>query len=209
MTLDGVLQGPGGPHEDTTNGFKWSGWQAPFADEVMGTAIEKIMAKPFDLLLGRRTYEIFSAHWPYQHDEIGEKFNRVRKFVVGTTPIDLSWNNTTWINRDVVNELKKLKKEDAPDLLLHGSSRLVQTLFSNQLVDELHLWTYPLTLGSGKKLFDDGTPAQRWTLVESVVSPNGAYLATYVPGGQVETGTFATLPPSDAELARRKKWEKE
>lgn len=160
LSMDGVLQAPGGPQEDTTGGFKYGGWIVPFGDDVTNEALGKIMSSPFDLLLGRRTYEIFAAHWPWQQDEIGEKFNRIEKFVVSTQPVDTSWKNSTLITGDIVGELKKLKAQDGPNLLVHGSSRLVQTLLANQLVDELHTWIYPITLGKGKKLFQEGTQAQ-------------------------------------------------
>jgi len=209
MTMDGVLQAPGGPEEDRTNGFKWGGWQFPHSDELTDNALTKIMSTPFDLLLGRRTYEIFAAHWPYQNDAIGEKFNRINKYVVATTPVDLSWKNSTLIDRDVVNELKKVKEQDAPDLLVWGSSKLIQTLFANRLVDVLHLWTIPITLGKGKKLFVEGTPTQEWKLTESVVSSTGVVIASYLPGGDVRTGAFGTEKASEAELARRVRWAKE
>jgi dihydrofolate reductase len=206
MTLDGVLQAPGGPEEDRTNGFIWGGWSFAYADELTNNAITKIMSNPFDLLLGRRTYEIFAAYWPYQNDTIGEKFNRINKYVVATTPIDTSWKNSVLIRSDVVNELKKLKGQDGPDLLVHGSSRLVQTLFANNLVDVLHIWTYPITLGKGKKLFEEGTPAQEWQLTESVISTRGVIMASYVPGGEVKSGSYVPDKVSDAEIERRKKW---
>ncbi len=209
LTMDGVLQAPGGPEEDRTNGFKWGGWQFPHQDEVTSNAIAKIMSTPFDLLLGRRTYEIFAAYWPYKSDVIGEKFNRINKYVVATTPVDTSWKNSILINGDVVNELKKLKKQNGPDLLVHGSSRLIQTLFANQLVDVLHIWTIPITLGKGKKLFEEGTPTQEWKLTESVISTKGVVIASYVPGGEVKLGSFVPDEVSDAELERRKKWMKE
>ena len=207
--MDGVLQAPGGPEEDRTNGFKWGGWQFPHSDELTNNALARIMSTPFDLLLGRRTYEIFAAYWPYKNDAIGEKFNRINKYVVATTPVDISWKNSILINRDVVNELKKLKKPDAPDLLVHGSSRLVQTLFANQLVDVLHIWTLPITLGKGKKLFQEGTPTQEWKLTESVVSTRGVIMASYLPGGEVKTGSYVLEKVSEAELARRDRWAKE
>jgi dihydrofolate reductase len=209
MTMDGVLQAPGGPEEDRTNGFKWGGWQFPHSDELTENALAKIMSPPFDLLLGRRTYEIFAAYWPFQNNVIGEKFNRINKYVVATSPVDLSWKNSILINRDVVNELKKLKEQDAPDLLVHGSSRLVQTLFANQLVDVLHIWTIPITLGKGKKLFEEGTPTQEWKLTESVVSTTGVIMASYLPGGAVKTGSFVPEKVSEAELTRRNRWAKE
>jgi len=207
--MDGVLQAPGGPEEDRTNGFKWGGWQFPHSDEVTNKALARIMSNPFDLLLGRRTYEIFAAYWPYKDDEIGEKFNRINKYVVATTPVDISWKNSILINGDVVNELKKLKKQDGPDLLVHGSSRLIQTLFANQLVDVLHIWTIPITLGKGKKLFEEGTPTQEWKLTESVVSTKGVVIASYVPGGEVKLGSFVPDDVSEAEIERRKKWKRE
>lgn len=207
--MDGVLQAPGGPEEDRTNGFTWGGWSFAYADEHTNHAITKIMSTPFDLLLGRRTYEIFAAYWPYQNDVIGEKFNRVNKYVVATTAIDTSWKNSVLIKSDVVNELKKLKEQDGPDLLVHGSSRLVQTLFANHLVDVLHIWTYPITLGKGKKLFEEGTPAQEWQLEESVISTRGVIMATYVPGGEVKRGSYVPDKVSDAEIERRKKWMRE
>jgi dihydrofolate reductase len=209
LTMDGVLQAPGGPEEDRTGGFKWGGWLFPYADEVTDNVLGKIMSTPFDLLLGRRTYEIFAAHWPYQNDAIGEKFNRINKYVVGTTPIDTSWKNSILIKENVVNELKDLKAQDGPNLLVHGSSRLVQTLFANGLVDELHIWTYPITLGKGKKLFQEGTPTQEWKLTESVISTKGVIVASYVPNGEVKLGSFVPDEVSDAEIERRKKWMKE
>jgi len=208
-TMDGVLQAPGGPDEDPTGGFKWGGWQFGYPDEVTNSWLMKIFSNPFDLLLGRRTYEIFAAYWPYQNDPIAEKFNRINKYVVGTTPVDISWKNSILINKDVVNELKKLKQQDGPDLLVHGSSRLIQTLLANHLIDVLHVWTYPITLGKGKKLFQEGTPAQEWKMTESAISTTGIIFARYEPGGEVKVGSFASATTSDAEIERRKKWLKE
>ena len=209
LTMDGVLQAPGGPEEDPSNGFKWGGWSFYYWDDLMNNFLDKIMSGPFDLLLGRRTYEIFAAHWPYQKNAIGDTFNRINKYVVATTPIDLSWKNSTQISRDVVNELKKLKNEDGPDLLVWVSSRLIQTLLSNRLVDVLHTWVYPITIGEGKKLFAEGTQAQQWKLTESVLSTTGVVIASYVPDGEVKFGSFVPDEPSEAELARRKKWSRE
>jgi dihydrofolate reductase len=209
ITMDGVMQAPGGPDEDRTNDFKWGGWQFGYSDEKAGEGITKIMSSPFDLLLGRRTYEIFAAYWPYQHDAIAEKFNRVNKYVVATTPVDTSWSNSILINTDVVNQLKKLKAQDGPDLLVHGSSVLLQTLFAEGLVDVLHLWTYPITLGKGKKLFREGTPTREWKLAEVVVSTTGAIMATYLAAGEVKLGTYGSEKVSEAELERQKKWKHE
>jgi len=209
ITMDGVLQAPGGPEEDRLNGFKWGGWMWNFGDELTDNTLDKIMSTPFDLLLGRRTYEIFAAFWPHHNDGIGETFNRINKYVVAITPIDLSWKNSILLNKDVVNELKKLKKQDGPDLLVNGSSRLIQTLLSNHLVDVLHTWIFPITLGEGKKLFEEGTQAQQWKLTESVVSTKGAIIASYIPDGEVKLGLFVPDVVSEAELARREKWSRD
>lgn len=209
LTMDGVMQAPGGPYEDRTNGFEWGGWQFNYSDELSGKELQKVMSSPFDLLLGRRTYEIFAAYWPYSNDAIGEKFNRVTKYVVATTPIDTSWHNTTLITGDVVSELQKLKAQDGPDLLVHGSGVLVRTLLTHRLVDVLHTWICPLTLGTGKKLFEDGIPPQNWTLTNSVITTTGVIIASYVPGGPVKPGSFVPDEVSDAEIARRKKWQQE
>lgn len=209
MTMDGVLQAPGGPEEDRSNGFEWGGWQFPYWDDEMNNDPDKIMSTPFDLLLGRRTYEIFAAHWPYQNDAISEIFNRINKYVVATTPIDMSWKNSILVNKDVVSELKKLKKQEGPDLMVWGSSRLVQTLLSNRLIDVLHTWIYPITLGKGKKLFEDGTQAQQWKMTASEVSAKGVIFASYVPDGEVKCGSFVPDKVSEAELARREKWTRE
>jgi dihydrofolate reductase len=209
MTMDGVLQAPGGPEEDRTNGFKWGGWQFLYQDVQTRKALEKIFSTPFDLLLGRRTYEIFSAYRPYQSDAISAIFNRINKYVVATTRVDLSWKNSILINKDVVNALKKLKQQDGPDLLVHGSSRLVQILLSNHLIDVLHTWIFPITLGKGKKLFEEGTQAQQWKLTDSVVSAKGVIIASYVPDGEVKPGSFVPDKVSEAELARREKRSRE
>lgn len=210
LTMDGVLQAPGGPHEDTSNGFKWGGWQFHYSDELTNTAIGKIMSAPFDLLLGRRTYEIFAAYWPYQENSpIAEKFNRIRKYVVSTGQISLSWDNSTLVTGDVVSELRKLKEQDGPDLLVHGSSRLVQSLLAHHLIDVLHTWIYPLTLGKGKKLFEEGTQPLHWKLTETTISATGVIMASYVPDGDVKTGSFVPEEVSEAEIARRVKHAKE
>ena len=206
LSMDGVMQAPGGPQEDTRNNFTWGGWMAPFSDHITDEAVGALFTTPFELLLGRRTYEIFAAHWPYQNDHIGEIFNRIKKFVVATTPVDTSWHNSTLISSDVVNQLKKLKEEDGPDLLVHGSATLVQTLLANNLVDELHTLTFPITLGRGIKLFQDGTQPARWRLIASAVSTTGALIGTYIPDGNVPTGSFVPEHPSEAEIARRKRW---
>jgi dihydrofolate reductase len=208
LTMDGVLQAPGGPEEDRTNGFRWGGWTAHYWDEQMNNMLGKMMTTRFDLLLGHRTYEIFAAHWPYQNDMIGEVFNRINKYVVATTPVDLSWKNSIVISKDVVKELKELKKQDGPNLLVFGSSRLIQTLLSNRLIDELHTWIFPITLGEGKKLFQEGTQALQWKLTECIISTTGVAMASYVPDGEVKLGSIPSDNPSEAELARRERWSK-
>lgn len=207
--MDGVMQAPGGPEEDRTGGFKWGGWQFNYSDDTTGDALKEIMSEPFDLLLGRRTYEIFAAYWPYQDDAIAEKFNSISKYVVATTPIDTSWSKSILISSDVVNELKKLKAQDGPNLLVHGSGELVRTLLASHLVDVLQTWINPLTLGKGKRLFGEGVPAQEWKLEKSIVSTTGVIIATYTPGGEVRPGSFVQGNVSNAEMERRKKWQEE
>jgi dihydrofolate reductase len=208
--MDGVLQAPGGPEEDPSGQFKWGGWTFHFQDELTGDKMRQIMSKPFDLLLGRRTYEIFSAYWPYQGSHpIAEKFNSIRKYVVATTPVDTSWPHSILIEGDVVSELKKLKEQDGPDLLVHGSSKLVQTLLANRLVDELYTWIYPITFGKGKKLFQEGTQAVQWKLTDTAISTTGVIMASYVPEGEIKTGSFVQDNVSEAEIARREKLARE
>lgn len=206
LSMDGVLQAPGGPHEDTSNQFKLGGWTFHYGDDLTREVMGKIMSAPFDLLLGRRTYEIFSAYWPYQETSpIADKFNRIEKFVVANPPIDLPWQNSTLITGDVVGRLKQLKEQDGPDLLVHGSSRLAQTLLANHLVDVLHTWIYPVTLGGGKRLFEEGTRAGQWKLTDTTVSATGVIVASYVPDGDVKIGSFPSADVSEAEIARREK----
>jgi dihydrofolate reductase len=210
LTMDGVIQAPGGPHEDPGNQFKWGGWSAHYWDDLMNGTMDRIVSEPYDLLLGRRTYEIFAAHWPYQkNDPTAAVFDRVQKYVVATTPVDLSWQNSTLINSNIVNELKKLKAQDGVDLLVYGSGRLTQTLLEHQLIDVLYTWTFPLTLGNGKKLFEEGTQAKEWKLTEAKISTTGVIIASYVPAGDVRTGSIPSDTVSEAELARRKKFAKE
>ena len=210
LSMDGVIQAPGGPQEDTTGGFKWGGWTVDYWDDIMNEAMNKQLVEPYDLLLGRFTYDIFSAHWPYQeNDPMAETFDRIEKFVVSTKVIDLPWQNSTLIQGDVLKQLKAIKNQDAPDLVIFGSSKLVQTLLENQLVDILHAWIFPITLGKGKKLFSETGPAAQWKLINSIAATTGAVINTYVPDGEVKTGEMESIKVSDAELERRKKIEKE
>jgi dihydrofolate reductase len=207
VSLDGVMQAPGGPQEDPTGGFRWGGWAATHWDDVMNTTMEKIRSAPYDLLLGRRTYEIFAANWPYQKDDpTTELFNRIHKYVVATSLVDLSWQHSSLITGDVVAELRKLKSEPGPDLFVDGSGKLLQTLLTYDLVDQLHIWTFPLVLGSGKRLFEHGVPAKAWRLTGSEVSKTGVLIGSYEPGGEVKTGSLISEDASDAELHRRERF---
>ncbi len=192
ITLDGVMQAPGGPEEDTSNNFKYGGWQAPYADEHLMQVMTKQLSEPFDLLLGRKTYDIFAGYWP-NHPEIevvATPFNKCTKYVVSHNEIDLPWKGSELITGDVVARLKELKAGNGPMLQVHGSGNLVQTLLKNDLVDELWLKTYPIILGSGKKLFTDGIKPAAFELMESSISPNGVIFANYKRAGDVQTGSM-------------------
>jgi dihydrofolate reductase len=210
VSLDGVVQAPGGPEEDPTGGFSQGGWFTSYFDEMMGNTMDGFISGPFDLLLGRRTYEIFAAHWPYiEGDPMGELFTRVTKFVVSRKPMNLDWKNSQLVSGDVVAELRKLKAGDGPDLWVHGSGELVQTLLANGLVDRVHVWTAPVLLGPGKRFFGSGTRPQGLKLVDSKVSTTGVIIATYEPDGEVKIGSFALEIPTQAELDRRKRMAEE
>jgi dihydrofolate reductase len=191
ITLDGVMQAPGGPDEDTSSGFKYGGWQAPYGgDESMKEMLTQL-SEPFDLLLGRKTYDIFAGYWP-NHPEIeavATPFNSCKKYVVSHSQIDLPWENSELITGDVVAKIKELKATGGPMLQVHGSGNLIQTLLQHDLVDELWLKTYPLTLGTGKKLFEEGTQPAAFELTHSVVTENGIIFANYKRAGEVKTGT--------------------
>lgn len=206
MSMDGVLQAPGGPDEDRTGNFKWGGWMAPYGDDITDQFLGEIFQQPFDLLLGRRTYDIFSAYWPYQEGHpIGKKFDSVEKYVVASKAPDMSWENSTLITGDVVAGLKKLKEQDGPTLLVHGSGRLIQTLLQHNLVDKLNIWIHPITLGSGKKLFEEGAQPVNWKMTDSKVSATGVILATYEPDGDIKPGSFVSGDISEKEKVRREK----
>ena len=209
VSLDGVMQAPGGPEEDKTGGFPFGGWVFPYWDGATGEAIDGIFSKPFDLLLGRKTYEIFAAYWPFHgEDPIGERFNTVTKFVVTTSPEPLAWHNSVAIRGDIPVELARLKDEDGPDLVVQGSSVLIQTLLAHRLVDELRLQTFPVLLGRGKRLFGDGIAPSALKLADTRTSSTGVVISRYVPAGEVRTGSFADERPSEAELARRERWQR-
>jgi dihydrofolate reductase len=212
ITLDGVMQAPGGPEEDPTGGFKHGGWVAGYFDDFLGKVMAEQMSKPFDLLLGRKTYEIFAAHWPYvktKEDPIAAGINKAKKYVASKTLIKLDWSNSELIKGDVAKEVKRLKEQDGSQIQIHGSGGLIQTLLKHDLVDELWLKIFPITLGRGKRLFAEGTIPVGFKLLESEISPSGVIVARYVRAGEVKTGSFALEVPTEAELARRKRLKEE
>ncbi len=189
ITLDGVMQAPGGPEEDTSDGFKFGGWTVPYFDDFSGEVMAEQMKQPFSLLLGRKTFEIFSSYWP-EHADVWPGINEATKYVVSKSLKKADWKNSVLINDDVVKALKKLKTEDGPDMQVYGSGNLVQTLLKNDLVDELWLKIFPITLGTGKKLFEEGTVPAAFKLLESKTSPSGVIIATFKRAGEVKTGSF-------------------
>lgn len=192
LTLDGVMQAPGGPEEDPSSGFAFGGWSVNYWDDKMGQVMGEGMSKPFDLLLGRKTYEIFAAHWPHATDDPGAKpLNDATKFVASKTLRSLDWSNSVLIEGEVPEGVAALKKEDGPDLQVHGSGDLIQTLLRHELVDQFNLWTFPVVVGSGKRLFSDGTIPAGLKLVDNTVSSTGVVIGTYVPAGELVTGSFA------------------
>ena len=206
VTLDGVMQAPGGPEEDPTGGFAHGGWVFDYWDDPLGERMDALFEAPFDLLLGRRTYDIFAAYWPYMEDDpIGMRFNAVTKFVATSSAEPLAWQNSVALRGDVPAEVADLKRQDGPNLLIQGSSVLIQSLLAAGLIDEFRLLTFPLVLGAGKRLFGDGTIPAALTLVDSRTSTTGVIMSRYVPEGPVHTGSFAQQAPSEAELVRREK----
>ncbi len=189
ITLDGIIQGPGAPEEDTSGGFKYGGWAVPYFDEFLGEVMGGQMKQPFNLLLGRKTFEIFASYWP-QHAGDWPGINEAAKYVASNTLTKHDWENSIIIKGDVVDEIKKLKTENSPDLQVHGSGNLIQTLLKHDLVDELWLKIFPVTLGSGKRLFDKGTAPAAFELMESKVSPDGVIVASYKRAGEVKIGSF-------------------
>ena len=187
ISIDGVMQAPGGPEEDTSGGFKYGGWTVSYFDEFVGNVMEKQMKGTYDLLLGRKTYDIFAAYWP-QHTEGWPQVNNITKYVASKTLKNPSWENTVVIND--IDELKKLKNADGPDLQVHGSGNLIQTLLKHDLVDELWLKIFPITLGAGKRLFDTGAIPAAFTLTESQTSPRGVIVASFKRAGEIKTGSF-------------------
>jgi dihydrofolate reductase len=190
ITLDGVMQGPGGPTEDTSGNFTLGGWTVPYFDEFLGQVMTEQMSKPIDLLLGRKTFEIFASYWPH-HPEEGAGINQATKYVASNTLTRHGWQKSVFLKGNVVvDELKKLKGQDGPDLQVHGSGNLIQTLLEHDLVDEFWLKIFPVTLGMGKRLFDKGTIPASFALVGSKSSPSGVIIANFKRAGKVKTGSF-------------------
>jgi dihydrofolate reductase len=190
LTLDGVMQAPGGPDEDRDGGFEQGGWSVKFWDDRMAEVMGRWMSDPFDLLLGRRTYDIFAAYWPNAPEEAGGKpLNDATKYVASRGRPDLSWQPSTLVG-DAADDIATLKQGDGPELQVHGSANLLQTLIRHRLVDEYRLWVFPVTIGSGKRLFADGTIPGALRLVDSTVSTTGVTIGTYEPAGDLVTGSF-------------------
>ena len=206
-SLDGIVQAPGGPEEDPTGGFTLGGWMFGYADESMDISASGFDGKDRELVLGRRTYEKFEAYWPYQPDDhpIEKTLNAAKKFVASRTLTILHWNNSTLLHGDVVSAIIALKGQAGPDLQMIGSGNLIQTLQASSLIDEYNVWTFPVVLGPGKRLFSETAKPSALRLVRSQVSTTGVVMSTYVPGGDIQPGSFATIEPSEKELARRKK----
>ena len=191
LTLDGVMQAPGGPEEDPDENFEYGGWSFNYFDETMGEIMDGIMGKPFDLVLGRKTYEIFAGFWPNAPEEAGGKpLNDATKYVASRTLTSLDWANSVLIEGEVPEAVAALKQGDGPELQVHGSSNLLQTLLKHELVDEFHLHAFPVVVGSGKRLFADGATPTGLKLVDSKVTSTGVVSGTYLPAGPIQTGTF-------------------
>lgn len=213
VSLDGVMQAPGGPSEDPTNGFQFGGWVVPYFDEVFGEEVGRIFNEKFDLLLGRKTYEIFASYWPFydesaEYGGIAKMFSGIRKYVVsGSGDVDTSWRGSVLL-RDIA-AVKRLREEDGPDLVTQGSTELVHALLAHDLVDTLSIFTVPVVLGGGKKLFEDGSAPRSYTLAASRVSTTGLVIAHYERAGEIRIGDTALDAPTSAELARQERMKRE
>lgn len=216
VSLDGVMQAPGGPEEDPTGGFQYGGWTVPYWDDAIAAAMGKVFDSPFALLLGRRTYDIFAAHWPHFEadpsggsvDEVSAQvarmFNETTKYVATHSPTTLSWRNSEPLGDDVPGRVRELKRGTGPTLLVQGSSELLQTLLAHDLVDEIRLLIYPVVFGDGKRFFGTGTVPAAFKLASSSTAPSGVLMATYERAGEIKTGSFALENPSGEEIERRK-----
>jgi dihydrofolate reductase len=191
ITLDGVMQAPGGPEEDMSGNFEFGGWTVPFFDEASGQVMAEQIDRPFDLLLGRKTYDIFAGYWPLPENKetpFGEKFDKATKYVATHRPVGAEWSNTVSLSN--VDEIRKVRDGNGPDLQVYGSSDLLQSLLKHDLVDELWLKTFPIVLGKGKRLFGEGTTAAAFELTKSTITPSGVIVANYRRAGDVKTGSF-------------------
>ena len=211
QSLDGVMQAPGGPGEDPSGGFEFGGWVFPFFDESASGPMGKILEEPdYDLLLGKRTYDIFSAYWPYNRDNpIGSRFQRINKYVLTHSDEPLTWENSHKLSGDTAVVVAELKQSEGRDLLIQGSSTIYIPLLAAGLIDRLILMTFPVVLGDGKRIFDGSQEPGALKLVDHFVSESGVVFTTYEPAGEVRTGTFETKLPSEAELERRDKLKQE
>lgn len=206
VSLDGIMQAPGGPEEDSTGGFALGGWMFGYGDAGMDISAAGFDGKERELVLGRRTYQIFEAYWPYQQDDhpIAKTLNAAKKHVASRTLTKLHWNNSTLLRGDVVSAIIALKAQPGPDLQMIGSGNLIQTLQAAALIDEYNVWTFPVVLGRGKRLFSETAKPSALRLVRSQVSAAGVVMSTYVPDGAIQPGSFPGAEPSERELARRK-----
>lgn len=213
VSIDGVMQAPGGPTEDPTKGFKFGGWAMPYVDEVFGEEIDHMFQEKFDLLLGRKTYEIFAGYWPYYEEDaeyggIATLFKNITKYVVSRSgEVDTGWAGTVLL-RDI-SDVKRLKQEDGPNLVTQGSTELVHALLANDLVDAISILTVPIVLGNGKKLFADGSAPHAYKLTRSRVSPNGLIVGHYERAGEIRVGDTELDSPSDREMTRRERMKRE
>jgi dihydrofolate reductase len=199
LTLDGVMQAPGGPEEDTSGGFKHGGWSVNYWDDRMGQAMGEFMGKPFDLLIGRKTYEIFAAFWPNAKEDPADILNNSKKYVASRTLKSVEWQNSGLIQGDVGEQVAALKQESGPEIQVHGSGNLIQTLLKHDLIDEIQLMVFPILLGTGKRLFADGTVPAGLKLLESQTASSGVVIARYERAGEVKYGSFAPVESTDAK----------
>lgn len=207
VSLDGIMQAPGGPEEDPTGGFAFGGWVFNYWDEAMDLSASGFDGKDRELVLGRRTYEIFEGYWPYQpeDDPTARTLNAARKYVASRTLTALHWNNSALLRGDIVSAIMDLKTRPGLDLQIIGSGNLIQTLQAASLIDEYNVWTFPLVLGRGKRLFGETARPSALRLVRSRVSATGVVMSTYIPSGDIRPGSFASIEPSEKELARRER----
>lgn len=210
VSLDGVMQAPGGPAEDTTGGFAFGGWVWPFFDEAAGGLMDEAMGRDYDLLLGRRTYEIFAAYWPYRDDETARTFNAIDKYVAAGPETPLTWAGSHRLEGDLAGAVRALKATGGRDLLIQGSSEVIHALLAHDLIDQLTLLTFPVVLGQGKRVFDSGSRPRAWSLTKTRQNGAGVVAHTYERTDQPpQTGTFGEIEPGEAERARRERWARE